>query len=121
MKKKLNVILIICATIWLLGKCNRNNEEPTTYSDSQNSDCSWIYGTWQLSIGEETHTICFLSNGVCTEHFRSSYGSNNDTSNYTIESSNKRIRIDNGDGYPSYIEIDGKRLITDGKYYKKIE
>ena len=121
MKNILKIGLCIIAAIWLLGKCSGCNDDYTYSEYPQESDYSWLYGSWQVAIDGETHTICFLSNGVCTEHFKGNYGTTNATGNYIVESSKNRIRINYGDGYPSYIGIDGNRLITDGKYYRKID
>ena len=122
MKNLLKIGLIVFAAIWLLGKCSGCGDDyaydsTSDYKSTQDADYSWLYGTWQLTIDGETHTICFLSSGICTEHFSSPYGSNNETSRYTIESNS--IKVDCGDGYPSYIGIDGKRLKSNGRYYTK--
>lgn len=118
MNKSLKIILVIIIIIWLLVKCIGDSDGTTTYSDNyQETDYSWVYGTWELTIDGETHTICFLENGVYTEHFRGYYGSNSESGTYAIQS--ECIKCDSGDGYPSYIDIDGKRLASNGKYYRK--
>lgn len=119
MNKNIKSLLFIVFIIWLLVKCVGScDDATTTYSDNyQEEDYSWVYGTWQMTIDGETHTICFLENGVYTEHFRGYYGSNSDSGTYTIQSG--RIKCDCGDGYPSYIDIEGKRLTSNGEYYRK--
>lgn len=121
MSKNLKIILFIIAAILFLVKCIGGcNDETTTTTDSDNhqeTDYSWVYGTWTLTNNGETHTISFAKNGVYIESYQGCFGKSSDTGCFTIQSG--RIKCDSGDGYPSYINIDGKRLTSDGMYYRK--
>ena len=122
-KKGIVACLLTLALILGIVVLHRNyygQEFGKTHSEVKAKDFSWLYGTWQLTIDGETHTICFLSNGSCIENFKSRYGrQQNEAGSYTVEKN--RIRIDCGDGYPSYIERKGKLLYEDGKSYRKID
>ena len=118
--KNIKTILIIIASVWLLVKCIGGDNEDTSSTNNQTADYSWIYGTWQLSINGETQLISFSENGLYTDTYRTNFGSGSTMGNFTIESEKNRIRLnESGDDYPSYIEIDGKRLKSNGEYYRK--
>lgn len=118
--KNIKTILIIIASVWLLVKCIGGDNEDTSSTNNQTADYSWIYGTWQLSINGETQLISFSENGLYTDTYRTNFGSGSTMGYFTIESEKNRIRLnESGDDYPSYIEIDGKRLKSNGEYYRK--
>lgn len=131
MKKLFSILILINVVIGALvlyfqwsGSGDSDNNYDYESDSSQEyaleKDYSWLYGTWQLTIDGETHTISFLSNGFCTSQFKSPYyGTSYDDGCYTIYSD--EIKVDYGDGYPSYIEMDGERLTSNGRYYKKID
>lgn len=122
--KNIKIILIVIASIWLLGKCTGCGDDAISSTDTQTIDYSWIYGTWKININsEETQVIRFLEDGTYTSQYRFYYGGVIDeTGSYNIQSSSNRIKLDCGDGYPSYIEIEDKRLkdYNSEKYYNKL-
>lgn len=72
----------------------------------------------------ENHTICFFEDGTYTSQYRFHFqgGAIDEMGAYNIQSSSNRIELDCGDGYPSYIEIEDKRLkdYNSEKYYNKL-
>ena len=119
--KRIFIIITIVFAIWGVSYMCSGEEEyytDSSYEDEEYDDYSWVYGTWVLSVDGETHTVCFLENGVYTMNLRGYYGSTNETGSYTINA--RSIKLDSGDGYPSYIDIEGNRLkYSNGTYYRK--
>lgn len=119
--KRIFTIITIVFAIWGVSYMCSGEEEyytDSSYEDEEDDDYSWVYGTWVLSVDGETHTVCFLENGVYTMNLRGYYGSTNETGSYTINA--RSIKLDSGDGYPSYIDIEGNRLkYSNGTYYRK--
>lgn len=116
-RKNIIYLIVIIAIIWFFVKCIGSNDNKTTSDIQQETDYSWIYGTWKMTIDGETHIVSFSENGIYIEYFKGMFGNITDSGTYTINSD--CIELDSGDGYPSYIEIKGKRLASDGHYYTK--
>lgn len=120
--KRIFTIITIVFAIWGVSYMCSGEEEyytDSSYEDEEDDDYSWVYGTWVLSVDGETLTVCFLENGVYTMNLRGYYGSTNETGSYTINA--RSIKLDSGDGYPSYIDIEGNRLKdSNGTYYRKL-
>lgn len=125
-KNRRNLILfVILAIVWLVVKCNLDSTdyaleedyETENVSDYNTTSYDWLYGTWRLSVDGETHIVSFAENGVYIESFQGYYGNTSESGSYTVLSG--KVKLDSGDGYPSYIEIEGKRLKSDGRYYTK--
>ena len=119
MKNFIKLVIFILVVIWCVNECSGCSED-RHLDNSESVDYSWINGTWKLTVDGFTHTISF-NDGLYVESYRTDYGSSGSASGYyTIESENNRIRLNEyGDNYPSYIEIEGKRLKADGHYYRK--
>lgn len=89
------------------------------YSYGQESDSyQWLYGTWVLTIDGEQQKIAFYDNGNYLMFFNSRFGVTTEHGSFTIKGNSIRLQAYN-DKYPSYIEIQGKRLKSDGHYYRK--
>ena len=96
--------------------------QSSSYSNdsySSTPDYSWLYGTWVATDAGDKHVVSFNENGFYVESFQSAYGSTSDTGSFSIR--NGQIRMDSGDGYPAYIDIDasGQTLYSGGIYSRK--
>jgi hypothetical protein len=104
---------------------NNESSQTSSYSDYKESysstpDYSWLYGTWVATDAGDKHIVSFAENGLYIEKFQSSYGgSSSGCGSFSI--SNGRIRLDAGDGYPAYMDIDESRKLirSDNIYYRK--
>lgn len=110
--------------ILLISAVSSDSEEYSSsdnyeYNSGQENDSyKWLYGTWVLTIDGEQQKIAFYDNGNYLMFFNSRYGVTTEHGSYTINGDSIRLKA-YGDDYPSYIEIQGKRLKSDGHYYRK--
>ena len=115
--------LAILVAIWLLGKCSGCGEDSESDFGSgseyvQKEDYSWIHGTWVRNVSDGKHILSFSSNGIYTLSMQSPvWGNTTETGIYSVR--NGSIRLDSRDGYPSYVEIEGKRLKDHEGYFTK--
>lgn len=130
MKNLLKVGVVIFAVLWSFSKCGGCDEDygyseyydeadsSYDYENEQESDYSWVYGTWVLEEGGEKHIISFGENGMCIDTYESPmFGNQSEVGSFSIRDG--RIKVDNGDGYPSYITIEGRSLKSGSNYYRK--
>lgn len=115
-------IIILCAlSIWGLSRmCSGGNNDFASGGEN-GTDYSWVYGTWASGRPQGRHFVTLRKNGTFTDEYEDwefGGGTIKGKGTYTIQGS--RIRFDySNDDYPSYIEIDGERLKSDGHYYRK--
>ena len=125
MKNYLKVGLAVLAALLLLDNCfgcsdEAEYEEETTITSErvEEEDYSWIYGKWELNEGGDRYIVTFTENGMYVETLISpTWGNSSGAGSYRIKGN--KIVLDSGDGYPSYITIEGRRLKDQNGYYRK--
>lgn len=114
-------VVLLIVNMFQCGGCSEDSSSQAYESDTfESSDYSWIYGTWVAYDNGDKHVVSFAENGVYIESFSSAYyGTSSGSGTFSI--SDGRIRLDSGDGYPSYMQIDEgqKQLRSDNIYYSK--
>ena len=114
-------VVLLVVNMFQCGGCSEDNSSQAYESSSfESTDYSWIYGTWVAYDNGDKHVVSFAENGVYIESFSSSYyGTSSGSGTFSI--SGGRIRLDSGDGYPAYMQIDEDRrqLRSDNIYYNK--
>lgn len=109
----------LTTTLWgIISEYYDEADSSYDYENEQESDYSWVYGTWVLEEGGEKHIISFGENGMCIDTYESPmFGNQSEVGSFSIRDG--RIKVDNGDGYPSYITIEGRSLKSGSNYYRK--
>lgn len=97
---------------------------PQTENIVEEQDYSWLYeGKWEINDQGDRYVVSFNPNGHYISYFQSAmWGrSSYQFGRYTIEKGRIWLYEAGDEEHPGYIDIEGKRLTSDGLYYRHID
>ena len=119
--KRYGIIILCALSMWGLSRMCSGGNNDFAGGGENGTDYSWVYGTWASGRPQGRHYITLRKNGTFTDEYEDwefGGGTIKGKGTFTIQGSS--IKFDySDDDYPTYIEIEGQRLKSDGHYYRK--